>query len=147
MSAAIHFGVQLPWQGLRAGDQVMICMALVNTGRQAALVNARFELALHRGDVMVEVSRDGTVVPFEYRVTFGPVRPEQFIELQPGQRVVASRRLSDGWALDRPGRYEVRALYVNEQVPGALAAQPVFCGRLEAPPVLMTVGEQILPAV
>lgn len=136
----ISFSITLPPVPLVVGDRVVLAMALENRGAEAMLVNARYAVAPQNGEVWPRVLRDGEELPFLYHINFQAVCPDDFVLLQPAERVVSSFPLEAGYDMSLPGDYEVSAVYVNELKPGDTtgaeqpggrqAPAPVFTGRL-----------------
>ena len=133
MSAKLRFSITLPGGKVAAGDQIVLNMALENSGDAECYVNTRFAVAPQIGDVRITIKSAGLELPFQLRVRLVPVKNSDFLLLKPCQRVVAGYGLSRGFRLDKPGDYEVTADYVSDQVPAVFKGMPVFKGQLTSP--------------
>jgi hypothetical protein len=135
----LRFTISLPRSPVSQGDRVVLGLELENVGTSPLYVNCRSAVAPEVGDIRLKVFRDGKEVPFLLRVRLRPLAASDFLQLQPGEHVVAGYVLNRGYRIDAPGLYAVTAEYVSEEVPKELAGQTVFTGTLKADAVTMTV--------
>jgi hypothetical protein len=99
------------------GQDINLTVQLSNTSSQQLWANQRMLLnGNHAPGMMRElwlevVGPDGAQIPFSSKVRAGEAVASDFAVLKPGQTVSKQVNLSNSFALDKPGVYQVTAHY------------------------------------
>jgi len=137
MTDSVAFRIVAPGGEVDANHYVILNMQLTNTGQEKVFVNCRFAAVPDIGDVWLTITSADREIPFPFRVRLVPLKPSDFVGLEPGESVVAGVNLTKQYRLNQAGAYKISAEYVSSEVPDALAKERVFKGRTAAEPVTL----------
>jgi hypothetical protein len=105
------------------GEEVFSTMVLRNDGEQAILVNKRLACntkwspSPFREISLRVVTPSGEELDFRAKINRGRPKPEDFVELQPGESVQGVCQISWYYHLDQEGTYSVQAFYESQSDP------------------------------
>lgn len=133
----LQLKLRVPDRLVPLGHEVVVEVVLANRGTTPVLVNGRMLMAppdmpepFH--EVTFEVNGPpGYVNRRLVHVNAGRPRPEQFVELAPGDHLAKALELTSLESMNLPGSYDVRATYANTVVEPALPQRP-WVGRVSS---------------
>jgi len=130
----------------RIFDPMTIGLILENGSTRAVTVNARLHLsdptmsASERAITLALRGPDGAEIPFRRFVNLSRSRYEDFVTLEPGQRLEREYDLYSGLAIMRAGVYHVTARYENQD-DGSPFGLSAWTGMLESNELDIEIGE------
>jgi hypothetical protein len=133
----LELELRVPDGPVPLGDEVVVEVVLANQGTTPVLVNGRMLMAPPDmpepfREVTFEVNGPpGYVNRRLVHVNAGRPRPEQFVELAPGDHITKAFELTMLESMNLPGSYDVRATYANTVVDPALPQRPLV-GRVSS---------------
>jgi len=119
----LSFEISLPKTQFAVGEPIPLTMVLRNVSSETLTVNKRLMVndAQARSpfrDVTLHIKTPlGDEAAFRFDIGVGFPGPDDFVKLAPGETFEKSVNMTDWYALDAEGRYEVTAVYQNS-VPG-----------------------------
>ena len=133
----LQLELRVPDGPVPLADDVVVEVVLANRGTTPVLVNGRMLMSPpHTPEPFREVTFEvngppGYVNRRLVQVNAGRPRPEQFVELAPGDDLAKAFELTSLDSMNLPGSYDVRATYANTVVDPALPRRP-WVGRLSS---------------